>query len=724
MKFNFPFILLLFFSLLTACLKSNAQNVDYNKLPKFLKANNNWIFGDYGGVNYNNGNPVPVGSGMTAMIGSASVSDPLSGDLLFYSNGNKVWNSAHLLMPNGSNLLGNPDPPSFFGSGPGRNGQGVCIVPVIGTADKFYLFSLNGSYRFFNASLGNTNSLYYNIIDMNLANGLGDIVPGQKNIPLDNDTLSQCMIAIPGACNDIWLIVAHYDGNRFKAYHITSSGIDINPVVSSMGLLPIVWDAFSAAASPDRSMVAFSNNKRLQIYGSGNRLLKFNPLTGIFSDCITFNKLSSMGIAFSPDNSKLYLTHGIFAQAVVSQFNLNNYDSNAIAASIIDIGFYPVAGTALRLYNDTLYVQTMSNLAGGAGYPGDFHRIVNPNQIGTACGFQNSVFSILASSNSYIDIGNDVVYPFLPDSIYHIVLDTLICTDKQEAFNDMELSATGGYDVYEWNDGSSQASKTIGQPGTYWVQCFKGCNFRVDTFKVRYIDVSFTLGPDTILCNKDTHLLQVNIPDATFLWQDGSTENAYTVNNESGYFSVTVSRDGCVATDEIYVYAKNITQDLGEDMVLCKEDPIHINLTANLPDGAMTIWSTGSNEASIIVSDTGTFWLTVIDPPCQGKDTICIIQESCDCYFQMPNAFSPNNDGLNDVFLPLLENGCPVSGYVFNVFNRFGERVFAGSNPTQGWDGTYKGALAEMGTYFFEIHFKGSSRNKPFYQKGDLTLIR
>ena len=85
----------------------------------------------------------------------------------------------------------------------------------------------------------------------------------------------------------------------------------------------------------------------------------------------------------------------------------------------------------------------------------------------------------------------------------------------------------------------------------------------------------------------------------------------------------------------------------------------------------------------------------------------------------IPTSFSPNNDGLNDVWLPTFSS---ISFMEMNIFNRWGEQLFKNTN-TSGWDGKYMGEISQEGVYVFLIKVK-SKRNKWFYYKGTLTLLR
>src|SRR6202012_5882764 len=125
-----------------------------------------------------------------------------------------VWNRNNQMMPNGGGLIAPYEALSAT--------QGALIVPVLSNPNQYYVFSLEeGSFGGLDIFAGR---LYYCIVDMTLDGGLGDVVAGQKEIPVDS-ILSEKMIAVQGDNCDIWLLVHDNINNNFKAYDITSEGI-------------------------------------------------------------------------------------------------------------------------------------------------------------------------------------------------------------------------------------------------------------------------------------------------------------------------------------------------------------------------------------------------------------------------------------------------------------------------------------------------------------------
>ena len=87
----------------------------------------------------------------------------------------------------------------------------------------------------------------------------------------------------------------------------------------------------------------------------------------------------------------------------------------------------------------------------------------------------------------------------------------------------------------------------------------------------------------------------------------------------------------------------------------------------------------------------------------------------------IPNAFTPNGDGKNDVFQPRL--GLDATGMDMTIFNRWGNEIYHSTKNNAGWDGTIKGSLAELGTYQYVIKVRFRDNSVETYT-GDFTLMR
>jgi gliding motility-associated-like protein len=103
---------------------------------------------------------------------------------------------------------------------------------------------------------------------------------------------------------------------------------------------------------------------------------------------------------------------------------------------------------------------------------------------------------------------------------------------------------------------------------------------------------------------------------------------------------------------------------------------------------------------------------------------VVVVKVNDQLIIYVPNAFTPDGDRLNDVFLPILTAGYQPGTYEFAIYNRWGERFFYTENVDEGWDGTYMGNDVQIGTYTYSIKFKDSMSNKVYTYNGRVSLIR
>ena len=124
--------------------------------------------------------------------------------------------------------------------------------------------------------------------------------------------------------------------------------------------------------------------------------------------------------------------------------------------------------------------------------------------------------------------------------------------------------------------------------------------------------------------------------------------------------------------------------DLGKDTILCEGESILLN--ASNPN-ASYLWQNQSTNQTFIVTQQGTYWLSVTNNCGANSDTIIVEEKNCNCNIYIPNSFTPNKDNMNDRFSPSFD--CGFTEYDFIIFNRWGEKIFETHNSEDSWDGTY-----------------------------------
>jgi hypothetical protein len=591
-----------------------SAQVPYNKTPEYLRGNQRWWVSGKVGLDFSSGTaqgyrfePLPT----LANMGGASVSDPVTGTHLFYTNGTEIFNAAHVMMPNGLHSVG-------------FAGNNVCVVPVIGEPDRYYVFAL----RSVGTSGIGTPWLSYRIVDMSLDAGKGDVDTPNNTIVLTNRSLSEPMVAIPGDNCDIWLVVHVYGKNKneanafdYLAYHITSAGIDTIPVVSQ-GKMNMLNGHM--VVSPDRSMIATSAPTQyftgLQKDYGGVELVKFHPATGQISDPVFFRPTQTISasdrgnatVAFSPDGTKLYIddkpTLGSTTRDLY-QLDISNYDSAAIWSSktaVIPSGM-TVSGYAdlrFRLYNDSIYILGKNTKR--------IDIIARPNEPAATCGFDTGYVHLdtLTTANQAVPVPQEVVFPF-NTRVYERSPEVLVCN----AAGTLALGGRSGFINYEWSTGASTDSITVTQSGTYWVKSSDYCDMVVDTFEVTVA----ALATPTIQVNVNT-LSTTTAYDQYQWYQDGvalagATNQTYVVT-QKGLYKVEVSNThGCMDSASHSVTNMNesdVPQLELASRVLVYPNPARNYITVSSPvlvtvtiqslDGRKLLVRSAS-EASIYVGD-------------------------------------------------------------------------------------------------------------------------
>jgi hypothetical protein len=368
-------------------------------MPHFLfaqKQGNVWYFGDKAGLDFSSGIPIPLsngqlgyGNGINHMEGTAVISDS-SGKLLFYSQGMNVWNKNHLVMSNGSGLLGNYS-----------STQSSLIVPDPADPNRyFYLFTVSSGF----CCNGNiTDGLRYSKIDMCLDEELGDVLPTEKNIKLV-DTVTEKITATQHANGiDYWILTHKFYSNQFWALRLTASGIT-DTVISAIGSL------HDGAISRTQGQLKISNSGNKIIIGGSNGmdvldLFDFDKSTGVVSNAksikkINNNHVSVYGVEFSADESKLYvngLTSLGLMYASFVQYDLSagggNIDSINASVYVIykdTVGLIGPCGLQIgpdqKIYHVSINDQTTLSV------------VMNPNASGIACNYQDQAIALAAGT--------------------------------------------------------------------------------------------------------------------------------------------------------------------------------------------------------------------------------------------------------------------------------------------------------------------------------------
>jgi gliding motility-associated-like protein len=229
------------------------------------------------------------------------------------------------------------------------------------------------------------------------------------------------------------------------------------------------------------------------------------------------------------------------------------------------------------------------------------------------------------------------------------------------------------------------------------------------------------LGNDTTICESSVFVLNATVPNplAIYLWQDGSTNPTYTVT-QPGNYSVIVTSGPCSKTDNINIsFNLKPRFTLGDNTTICPGQTLV--LSTGLTDPLLDyLWQDGSTNATLTVTQPGTYYVDVSNTCGPTRDTIDVSKGVCKVF--MPSVFTPNRDGVNDVFRA--GGGEDVTKYSLAVYNRYGQKIFETNDIKKGWDGTYKGARQPEGTYVYYVVYTDPQTNKVSNLKGTVVLLQ
>lgn len=666
----------------------------FSTLTIAQKQNNNWCFGNKAGISFNSGTPTGFSSDINCGEGSATVSNRNTGALLFYTDGVRVWNRTHNIMPNG-NGIGNDLLSSSL--------QGTVIVPFLNDSNKYYVFSLEPE------SLPD-GALFYSVVDMTLNGGLGDVVATQKKVKLGQDFVEGMYAA--ATCGGYWLLLSSSVKNEIIAYRITEGGVDTTPVVSQMPYPHITTVYGCIKLSPDKKKILYASYTSLPVNGRNEAIAAlhdFDETTGKISNGKMLVSPSTnatyYGAEFSSDGSKAYISdlrQGLF------QFDLSLPDS-LIPSSKATVYQNPVGRVASLLQigpDDNIYV-SIDGL-------NSVDRISNANAAFPACTYTQSAVTLSPGATALKSFPPQVNYT-VPKTI-GIGNDTTICFGFPMVVN---AAIPGESPTYLWQDGSTADTLLVADAGAYSVTAYWGFCIAKDTIVVAVNDSAyFTLGNDTLLCDGTIYPLYLPFSADTFAWSTGVKDSLLAVS-QPGIYILQVERAGCTYADSVSITYAQTTINIGNDTLVCNGEEFTIGDTSILESNYL--WNTGETTEKISINKAGEYILTIENRCGMFKDTAYASYKVCDCKAFLPSAFTPNNDGRNDKMGPVLN--CKATSYEFIIINRFGEVVFRTTDLKEKWDGSYKGRPADVGTYYYMMKIKNTSGTDEF-QKGDVVLMR
>lgn len=547
----------------------------------------------------------------------------------------------------------------------------------------------------------------------------------------------------------------------------TTASVTIQALTGTTGTRSVVLYLYSPVSCGGVPVIL--DSAVLMIYDS----LYLNILTPDTSICVG----QTAYIRTSGDPSLIY---SWTPSSTLSSGSIPNpVASPAVTTTYTVIGIFPGSGCAPSQDVVTItVVQPFTVNAGadtqntcvGVNYPltttvtpsGSYNYMWTPATYLSSTGVGNPTFNASAPGNYYyiVTATQGAVGCYARDTIMMHVLPndfTVFNHDTAVCFNAAyQVYAVGsGEFTYHWSPASQTSNPDIVDPFIFTnntvtfsvVATYPGCPDMLHTLQVNVESPTVDINPnDTVICVGESIPIDVIVgPNGTFGTYNWSSVDSFTsgialeptfrsmVTGEFVYTLSITSPLGCLASDTMHIAVRPSAK-----MVLSSSGVTTINLgesvqlsATNLTPFTQWYWWTPNNgtlsNANIsnpIATPTDSTYYTCYAMNqwgCRDSSSI-IIKINDEQNVTIPDAFTPNGDGMNDYFK------IPYIGLMklaeMRVFNRWGEEVFSTSNPANGWDGTYKGVPQDMGVYNYVIILNHPTNGKATVYKGSITLIR
>ena len=287
-----------------------------------------------------------------------------------------------------------------------------------------------------------------------------------------------------------------------------------------------------------------------------------------------------------------------------------------------------------------------------------------------------------------------------PLPVFDLGLDIILCEGES-----IDLAPNvPGADYVIFNDSLTTPSLTVEEGGTYMAEVSQGgCVFR-DTVSVEVRPIpEFALPADTLLCPGTVLTLETGLSDVLVTWNTGEVGTSIDANMPAT-FVATSQVSGCQFTDSIVVdVAQPIVIPLASTYALCLDDTIMLNAAQGPEVYPSTYrWDDGHPLPMRVFDKGGVFEVEVLNVCDTATHILEIEQYVCGCQIYVPSAFTPNNDGKNDAWFPVLD--CDPFTYEVTVWDRWGRPVFQSTTPDEVWYGQVEGTpgskTRESGRYY------------------------
>lgn len=582
------------FSVAVKSAATGCINYDYVQVNTYEDTNifrNQWYFGENAGIDFNPPatSAITDANLMSSAQGASSVSD-LNGDVLFYTNGETIWNKNHRVMDNGDNIGGDPN-----------SSQGVMIVPLPQDSSIFYVFASDPVYGDF------TYDMKYAVVDMRQDTAQGEVIVKDASL-FTNST--ERIAAFGLGQGFTWLVTHEYGNNQFRSYPVTPNGIGA-PITSSAGSVMRFDEEKTGraqmkyAAAGGVIALAFQDETENFV-----ELFSVADSTGEISGIVKIDieeptPALVYGIEFSSSLQRLYVSTNGGGGSKLLQYDLDSLNAPTAKADIeatkFTMGTSALQYGALQTGSDgIIYMAVDGQTSVG--------QINSPNSDDAAASFSENGFDLMGRT-SRLGLPNFVQELPLSSQNPGIAYSNP-CLGLETQF---DATGTSNIDEFFWSfdDGTSAAvedtTHIYNLSGTYNVSLQVTNRCGLDTLFVEPVEIFPIPAEPTLLdaaaiCNGPLTLeaWPVDTADFSYTWSTGETTRTITVDAPSLISVFITNSDGCQSDPrESFIDDTRPEVDLGTDQTIC-QDVAFADLDALNP-GSTYLWTlNGSTNGNVL----------------------------------------------------------------------------------------------------------------------------
>ena len=248
-----------------------------------------------------------------------------------------------------------------------------------------------------------------------------------------------------------------------------------------------------------------------------------------------------------------------------------------------------------------------------------------------------------------------------------------------------------GADYTVFNGSLTTDSLEVSEAGLYTAEVASGGCVFSDTIEVEFRPLPvFALPEDTMLCPGDVLRIETGLEDVLVTWNTGEVGESIEVN-QPGYYAAVSQVSGCSHEDSMAVtISAPLSIPLAADYELCLGDSLELSVQQGPNVYPSTYyWFDGSFTSSRQFDRTGLYTVQVTNVCDTAIHTLHVQEVICGCEMYVPTAFTPNNDGTNDAWLPVID--CEPFSYKVIVWDRWGRPVFSSTDMEEVWYGQVEG---------------------------------